>query len=282
MGVRAYDLVLLDVDGTLIDLHRPGEIAPAVRETIRAVQAAGVAVSVATGRTLDYVRTQLTSLAITTPVVTTQGAVIGDPVTGRVLQETTIPLEQARALAAWADATHRQSAFYYIDENGHTLIRQNYAAGDEAFFSHVMGAPRQFVGPLSALLEGTDVHLPVKHMMFSVVDDEPNLTAELVAMFGDSLSIMRTHPYLVEVTAPGVDKGTGALHLCDLLGVDPQRVLAIGDHDNDIPMMRVVGKPIAMSNGSEGVKAVAHWVAPPLEEDGAAVALRRFVLDAAV
>ncbi|MCP4536384.1 MAG: HAD hydrolase family protein [Chloroflexi bacterium] len=47
------------------------------------------------------------------------------------------------------------------------------------------------------------------------------------------------------------------------------QVMAVGDQDNDI----------AMGNGSPAVKAVADWVAPPLSEDGAAVAIERFVLD---
>jgi hydroxymethylpyrimidine pyrophosphatase-like HAD family hydrolase len=63
-----------------------------------------------------------------------------------------------------------------------------------------------------------------------------------------------------------------------MLGIDPQRVLAIGDNDNDIPLLQAVGFGVGMGNGTPGLKAVADWVAPPLEQDGAAVALRRWVL----
>jgi hypothetical protein len=84
---------------------------------------------------------------------------------------------------------------------------------------------------------------------------------------------------LVEITAQGVDKGSGVLKLCQHLGVAPERVLAIGDNDNDIPMLLAVGTRIAMGNGSSGVKGIAHWIAPGIDEDGAAVAMRRFVLN---
>ena len=57
-------------------------------------------------------------------------------------------------------------------------------------------------------------------------------------------------------------------------------VLAIGDSDNDIPMLRAAGFGIAMGNAAPHVKAVARWVAPAIEEDGAAVALQRWILDA--
>jgi len=44
-------------------------------------------------------------------------------------------------------------------------------------------------------------------------------------------------------------------------------------------MLAAVGTAVAMGNGSERVRAIADWIAPPIDEDGAAVALRRFILD---
>ncbi len=282
----AYDLVLLDLDGTILHLTEPEGVRPAVRAAIRAVQDAGVLVSVATGRTFDYILDHLTFLAFDTPVVTTQGAVIGDPVSGCVLEERTLGLEAARALAAWADATQRLSALFFV-ENHRTRICQNLDAGDDAFYDHIMGSPRTLVGPLAPLLadsgspeaDGAAPHLPVKHLIVSDVQSEAALPGALQARFGPSVNVARTHPFLVEVTAHGVDKGTGTQNLLSRLGIDPQRVLAIGDNDNDVPMLRLVGTRIAMGNATASVKALADWTAPPLDEDGAAVALRRFVLD---
>jgi hydroxymethylpyrimidine pyrophosphatase-like HAD family hydrolase len=105
-----------------------------------------------------------------------------------------------------------------------------------------------------------------------------DLVAELKRLFSPGLTITRTHPRLVEGTAQGVDKGLGVLHLCELLNINPQRVLAIGDSDNDIPMLEAVGFGVAMGNSSPGVMAVAQYNAPPVEADGAAVALQELVL----
>jgi hydroxymethylpyrimidine pyrophosphatase-like HAD family hydrolase len=33
-----------------------------------------------------------------------------------------------------------------------------------------------------------------------------------------------------------------------------------------------------MGNGSPGLKAVADWIAPTIEDDGAAIALEKFVV----
>lgn len=276
-----FDLAVLDLDGTILDLYRPGGVSAAVRQTIRDVQAAGVPVTIATGRMFDYVRDYVRPLDITTPVITTQGAVIGDPVSGRVLFESTLPVERAREIAAWVDESRRPGALYFFDGDGRTHICQNIDMGNQEFYDHVMGSPREIVGPLSPLLAQRTTHPPIKFMLVSSRDDEPGISAEMQAHFGPSVTVTRTHPLLVEITSAGVDKGSSIGRLCEILSIDTQRVIAIGDAENDIPMLRAVGFAVAMGNGTPAVQAAANWVAPTIEEDGAAVALRRFILEEA-
>jgi Cof subfamily protein (haloacid dehalogenase superfamily) len=279
---RPFDLVILDLDGTILDLYRAEKISPAVHAAVAAVQQAGIPVTIGTGRTLDYIRTHFAFLGLNAPAVTTQGAVIGDLATGRVLAETTIPLQQARQLARWVDESNHVVVFYFTDEQGGSRLYQNRLGANQFeidFHDHVFGAPRTLQSSFAALLAGHRPHPPVKFICDNELTQAPDLAPILRQHFGDSLYITRTHPRLVEGTAPGVDKGSGVRHLCELLGIDPQRVLAIGDNDNDIPMLKAVGYGVAMGNGSPGAKAVARWIAPPIEEDGAAVVLRRLVLD---
>ena len=275
---RRFDLVVLDLDGTILDLYHHKPITPVVVDAIAAVQAAGTPVTIATGRTLDYVREHVAHLGITTPVVTTQGAVIGDPVTGEVLAETTIALPLARAAAAWVDAQPYITSFYFLAHDGRTLIYQNRGGPEPDFYDHVFGFSRTMQPSFTDLLAADGAHPPLK---FLVIDDSPSghdLAAELRGLFSPDLYITRTHPRLVEGTAQNMNKGQGMLRLCRMLGIDPARVLAIGDSDNDIPVLEAAGYAVAMGNSTDGVKAVADWIAPPVEEDGAALALRRLVL----
>jgi Cof subfamily protein (haloacid dehalogenase superfamily) len=274
-----FDLVVLDLDGTILDLYRHAPISDAVASAIAAVQAAGIPVTIATGRTLDYVREHIIQLGITTPVVTTQGAVIGDPVTGQILDETTIPLPLARQAAAWIDAHPYITALYFNDDEGHIHIYQNRSGEDTAFLDHVFGFPRSLQPTFAPMLVAEAARSPLK---FIVVEDRDrygvDLVTELKTRFSPGLTITRTHPLLVEGTAQGIDKGLGVRHLCELLNIDPQRVLAIGDSDNDIPMLETVGFGVAMGNSSAGVLAVAQYIAPPVEADGVAVVLEELVL----
>ena len=275
---RPFDLVVLDLDGTILDLYHHKEISPVVKAVIDDVQAAGIPVTIGTGRTLDYVRAHTGPLGITTPVVTTQGAVIGDPVTGEVLHETDMPLSVAREVAAWIDDRQPISVFYFGDEHGHTRIVQNRTGPEPDFYDHVFGLPRIMAPTFAESLADDETHPPIKFIAINDPERETDIAPGLKERFAGRLSITRTHPWLVEGTALGIDKGQGLLTLCELLGVAPQRVLAMGDNDNDIPMLQAAGFGIAMGNASEGMKTIADWIAPSIEEDGAAVALERWVL----
>lgn len=282
--MRPFDLVVLDLDGTILNAYRRERISQAVHDAIAAVQAAGVPVTIGTGRTLDYIRYHLPAdLHLTHPVITAQGAVIGDPVNGHVLVEIPLPLEAARAIAAFVDAHRYTSAFYFHNTDGHTVIYQNAAGATperETLLHHLLGVPTALVEQFSPLLTDGHAHPPIKVISFNhELPDAVDLLHEYQRRFSPPLTITRTHEWLVEATAPGVDKGSGLLRLCELLNIDSQRVLAIGDSDNDIPMLEAAGFAIAMGNANERVKAVADWVAPSIDEEGAAVALRRWVLE---
>lgn len=277
-----FDLVILDLDGTILSLAHAEKVSPAVRSAVAAVQAVGIPVTIATGRTLDYLRQHLTTvLQLQTPAVTTQGAVIGDPVSGAVLDEVTMPLAAARLVAEWVERERQTTVFYFNEPDGQLRLYQNILAADPAtldFHDHVFGAPRTLMPSFLTKLAAPQAHPPLKF----IIDNDPiqagDLTPVLQRTFGRELYITRTHARLVEGTALGVDKGAGVRKLCALLGIDPQRVLAIGDNDNDIPLLQAVGFGVAMGNGAPGVKAIAQWIAPTIDEDGAAVALEKLVL----
>ncbi|MBX3052667.1 MAG: HAD family phosphatase [Caldilineaceae bacterium] len=277
MQPRAYDLVVLDLDGTILEKEFEGGYSQRVRHAIAAVQASGVPVTIATGRTLDFVRTQTPLLGITTPVVTTQGAVVGDPVSGEVLFEADMPLDVARAVAAWADSTGRVTIFYFSNRDGTTTLYQNREVWQPGVYDHWFGTPRRIQPNLSELLASSE-HPPLKFISVNDAGTEPDLIPILQAQFGPTMLMTRTHALLIEGTAAGVDKGSGLLHLLERLKIPPQRVLAVGDNENDIPVLKLAGMGVAMGQATDKVKSFAQWIAPSIFEDGAAVALEKFVI----
>ncbi len=283
---ESFDLVVLDMDGTIYGRQFPGGFSPRVRRAIAAVQNAGTPVTIATGRIFDFVRTIAPDLGITLPVITAQGAVIGDPVSGELLYEALIPLEAARDVAQWADSEDRTTVFYLNQRGGQTRLVQNAFSSangsgglegwDAGTYDHWFGSPREHCPSLYDMM--SDGVRPLKFITVNDFEQEADLTAPLQTRFGSDLLISRSHQLLVEGTAPRANKGDALKWLAGRLNIDPARVLAIGDNENDIPMMRAAGFAVAMGQATDVVQQEADWVAPTLEEDGAAVALERFLL----
>lgn len=262
------DLVVLDLDGTILDPHHDVPLSRRVVETVRAVQARGIRVTLATGRTLEYALPLARELDLEVPLITSQGAVLADARTGRVLRETCIPEAAARQARLWAaSAGERVVALYYSPFE----IVQTREVEAGAIYDHLFGKPRRISpdgGPSS----------PQAGLVKFIVVNEPDLQPELQVRFAPAISISRTHHRLVEGTAAGVNKGSGLAGLLSLLEIEPARVLAVGDNENDLPVFQQVGLAVAMGDADARVQAAAHWVAPTIREDGAAVALERFLL----
>ena len=70
----------------------------------------------------------------------------------------------------------------------------------------------------------------------------------------------------IEINAQGIDKGIGMIELGHRLGIDRDEIMACGDGDNDLEMLKAVGFGVAMGNAEESVKAVADYVTDTNEE----------------
>lgn len=78
----------------------------------------------------------------------------------------------------------------------------------------------------------------------------------------------------VECSALGVNKGLGLLRLCESLGIPPAECVAVGDAENDIPMLCAAGLGIAMGNAAKHVQQAADRVVADADHDGCAEAVR--------
>ena len=82
----------------------------------------------------------------------------------------------------------------------------------------------------------------------------------------------------LEISPQGITKGQGLVELCGIPGIPVEQSIAVGDADNDIPMLRAAGLGIAVANANEHVLAAADVVVADNDHDGCAEAIRRYLL----
>ena len=98
------------------------------------------------------------------------------------------------------------------------------------------------------------------------------------AHFGEALAVVRSDTTVGELIAPGLSKGIALATVAKRLGVERDQVIAIGDEENDVPMLQWAGLGLAMGNAPDSVKRMAHAVIPSVDEDGVAWAIDRYIL----
>lgn len=272
-AINRFDLVVLDLDGTLLDPHREAPVRPAVKDAVRRALQQGVGVTFATGRTWDYAQARIRELGLSLPMVSSHGATLV-AADGVILHEDRLGDELSRHLARLSVQLSEVFCFYFRHRrSGQLVIRQNRASQPMDVYHHLLGPQTQVDADLHAYLDDHQV------LKFVVFDEHPEASHKWGQWAGPGAQVSRTHHLLVEGTAPGIDKGTGVQRLMGHLGLDPARVLVVGDNYNDLPMFGVAGTSVAMGQAPLAVQQAAHWVAPSFEDDGVAAALRHFVLD---
>nr|PZN26323.1 MAG: Cof-type HAD-IIB family hydrolase [Chloroflexota bacterium] len=265
-----YKLLALDLDGTVMghDLVIAQELVDAVAEA----RAAGIHVTIATGRmffaTLPYAQ----QLGITTPIICYQGGMVRDPLSGAMLHHITMPAEAA-AEALEELAADGIFAIAYIDEKLHIAERRPEL--DQYLSYHPEGVEVVVEPELASYARSRP---PTKILFLAEPPVVERELARMSALFGERLSVVRSHTLFGELTAPGISKGSALAMLAEDLGVAREETVAIGDQENDIPMIAWAGLGLAMGNAIPAVKEIAAAVVPPVEELGVVWAIRRYLL----
>lgn len=258
-------LFAFDLDGTLIDDKT--HLSPRVETALRLARTLGHLITIATGRSCPPTMVFARRLGLTTPIICYQGAVIQDIQTRSLIFHKSLPLGLAREIARWGtdrglDITAYRDDVIYLEE-----IRR-----EPDFYERWFGLPMVLVDDLADALGGE----VTKFIVTVPPNEAQGVLAEAHALFGDRAQVVRSHDFFIEFVAKGVSKGDALARLAVHLEVPREQVIAVGDNENDLDMIRWAGVGVAMGNAPRSVQREADWVAPPVNEDGAAEVLRRY------
>lgn len=267
-------LLVVDLDGTVVG--RSNQIEPGVLQVIQAVQAQGIAVAIATGRMYQSAVRFHRAIGSTLPLMAYQGAWIQDPLTDQMHRHWTMAPELAgQLLDAYeqADLRDRLSVHFYIDDQ--LYVREILEETER--YAERSGVSVQAVGDLRTLLSMHPTKVLAQSPDVMLIDQ---LWRSLQGHYSPAeVYLTKSVDIFLEATHPQVNKGAAVRYVAeDLLGLQPEQVMAIGDNLNDLEMLNYAGLGVAMGDAPAEVKAMAQWVAPNVEANGAAVAMEKFLL----
>ncbi len=278
---RRFRLVALDIDGTLLDPN--GQITPRTEAAIAVTRAAGVIVTLVTGRRWSITSTIAERLGLSDPLIVCDGAVIRSYPAGDAIYESLLAPETAQEAATLLADAGLPVVAQYIDPTNSLqeyLIAQEAPAHPEWLAGYLSFYERQttFV-PLESLCLGRPSALRLA--TFGPLELLRQVAERLTALNCGTEVIHQGNYGSAELTvyAERVSKGAGLVWLARYLGIAMEETLAIGDSANDISMLRAAGLGVAMGNAVPEVYAVAGAFTASNAEDGVAQALERYILE---
>ena len=261
-------LIALDLDGTLV--KGQNGVTDRVRASLRSAQAAGIQITIATGRMYQSARRFAEDLGVTVPIICYQGAMVRNPITDEVFTHDTVPHGAALAAIKFARGIGLHVNAYLNDQ-----LYMEAATPEGRFYAASSKVTINLVDDLAFAIE----HGTTK-LVF--VTDEDRVLDTITALehhLGEDVRVTRSHPRFAEVIGREVNKGRALRAVAESLKVPIQATMAIGDNLNDLDLVQVAGIGVAMGDGDPRVLACADWITGTYEEDGVAQAIDQILGD---
>lgn len=276
LNPRPYRLIVVDVDGTLLDPSR--EVTDEVRQVVAEALRKGVMFTIATGRLVRSALQVAEQAGITAPVIANGGAIIADPASRRFLRCFKLPGGTAEVL----EATRGEDALRYLFLGDEIFIEREDPAS--AAYSRSLGVPMEVVpdlGPHFRALTATGASYAGEEATMVVlrapVERVPALREKYRRVFEGRLMVTSTMPHFVDFMHPEATKAGALRELCGLVGVELNETIAVGDGINDLDMMKEAGLGVLVANANPALWANADYVTSVPYHLGVAEVLHKFI-----
>jgi Cof subfamily protein (haloacid dehalogenase superfamily) len=265
--------LVIDIDGTLLD--KQGNISDIDTKALAKARAAGVRVSLSTGRAAEACKKVLKQLGLDGYHIFFDGALVYNPETGEEVYADPIDKDLVRQIAEYLHKVPMNMDLY--SANRYFVERETWATEIR----------RTFFGLQPNLVDFTKLWQQERIIKGTLVVASPEEKArvnDFYLQFKDRLSFSWTgtpaYPAIdfINVIALDVSKGVALKALTDFLGVSLAETVAIGDGANDIPLLTSAGLAIAVGNASAELKAVADYVTLDVDHQGVAAAIEKYLL----
>ncbi|MEG0455828.1 MAG: Cof-type HAD-IIB family hydrolase, partial [Bacteroides sp.] len=267
-----YKLLVLDVDGTLLNTEK--KISMRTQAALVKVQQMGVRVVLASGRPTYGLMPLVKALELGNYggfILSYNGGQIINAQNGELLFERRINPE----MLPYIEKKARKNGFslftYHEERIITTSLDNEHIVGEAELNNMELIKEEEF----SIAVD----FAPCKCMVVSdneeaLIDLEDHWRRRL----NGALDVFRSEPYFLEVVPPAINKANTLGALLEILELNSEEVIAIGDGVCDVSMLQLAGLGVAMGNAPDSVKICADMITASNDEDGVAVAIEKAIL----
>lgn len=270
-----YKLIAIDMDGTL--LTRDKRISEENIKALRRAHDEGVIIAICTGRLYAFVKAYIEQIGFRPFLLGCNGAFIRDDRNNLIYRKT---LEYDSSMYI-VDVANKYNIYYqYFSDN--IVFTSNFNSKFQTYDEWNETVRDDLKIKIVELKNDDDLKSVFQKgvLKFILNDDDLN---EIIKIRKDlskdnNINVTSSLPNNIEVIDKQVDKGNALKFLCNHLNIDKKNVIAIGDNENDLEMIRFAGLGVAMGNAMDLIKENADYITKTNEDDGVAYAINKFAL----
>lgn len=274
--MNAPSLIISDIDGTFLNSY--GRVTPRLLEVVARAVRGGTKFALATGRPHRWLLPVLEQLPFEPLCVAANGAVIYDPEHDEVVKSFALSPESMEETVGVVEKVMGEAGVTV----GYGVERLSQSALDpeeECFLITPEYNPDAWDARFGVVHVEELIAEPAAKLLVRCPDLMAEEMFDMIAPEIDQDIAHVTYSMeegLLEFSRPGVTKAAGVSYLAAQYGIDPSRVVAFGDMQNDVEMLAWAGMGVAMGNATEAVKDAADTVTASNDEDGVAKVLEHW------
>lgn len=260
-----YKIVAIDLDDTLLDADKVCSERNA--KALREAAAKGVHIVLTSGRALSSIAHYTKQLELDDYTIAIAGAQVFDK-DGNLIFSTSLPSDLAVKVMNWADDRNLHYQAYLADTGLTFPKREKYARFYEEHCN--------IIGTVNPDLKNMKDIVTPKILIVDEGDVIAKYKAEIKPEFPE-LKFENSQPEYLEVLNPETSKGNALKWLAESLNVPREEVMAIGDSELDVSMLKYAGMGVTVGNGSEIALKNADYITSDNDKDGVAEVIEKFI-----
>lgn len=279
--MKDIKLVALDLDGTLFD--NSSRISKRNLTAIRSITDKGIHVVISTGRPFEGIPFDQIKGTGINYAITANGSGIYEISTGKCLYENAMDEELVTPILNFL-LTRDIHMDAFIGGKGYTPVQCVETAQKLTVPSSIKNyiiTTRTRLDNILQFIHENQLKVQKMTLNFYPAADGTLIDRETVRKFlvsNPSITTVCGGYNNLEFTRADANKGVGLRKLAEILGVNPDATMAIGDTENDLAIIEAAGIGVAMGNATDAVKTRADYVTTTNTKDGVAAAIEHFIL----
>lgn len=250
--------IFFDIDGTLLS-YKSGRVPESTINSLLSLKAKGIKIFIATGRHLSEMTELPDIFDEFDGYITLNGQICLDENKNFLYGEPFSPEISEDLVALFNE---KKYPLALVDEENYSINFLN----ETVYKAHslvVIDVPKV----------GLSLSSPIYQAICYVGEE---LDEELRSRLPKGCTLTRWNPYGADIISVNGGKSVGIKYFQSRFGFSTDEIMAFGDADNDIDMLRFAGIGVALGNAKENVKAYADYVTTDIDEDGIYKALVHF------